>query len=79
MKEVEENRKKREEQNQKFKEFLRVYKSSKPLHELMEEQYVNKVELPMLEENRRKLEEYRELSKVKPSLEEINEHERAYM
>lgn len=49
---LEETRKRkeyREMQNKKFQEFLKAYKETKPMHELMEEEYKNKIELPMLE------------------------------
>lgn len=43
----------------------------------MEEEYTQKVVLPSIEEGKKKLEEF--TSKKKPSLEEINEHERNYL
>ena len=45
----------RNEQNYKFRAFLKEFKNSKPLHELMEEEYKEKIELPQLEESRKKL------------------------
>lgn len=51
----------------KFKEFMKVYKSSKPMHVLMEEEYTEKFVLPTIEENKKKLEEFH--AKTKPSLE----------
>lgn len=59
MRTLEEKSLKKEErktQQQKYKEFLKAYKSTKPLHVLMEQEYKQKIELPMLEENKRKLE-----------------------
>lgn len=45
---------------------MKAYKSVKPLHVLMEEEYRNKFELPMLEESKKRLSEIKH--KVKPSL-----------
>ena len=62
-----EKQKERKEQNLKFKQFLKAYKEAKPMHVLMEEEYHRKFELPILEQNKKKLEEYKQ--KVKPTLE----------
>ena len=43
----------------------------------MEEEYHEKVELPMIEEKKKKLKEFK--GREKPSLEEINDHERHYL
>lgn len=66
LEEKSQKKKEREEQMEKFKEFMKVYKSSKPLHVLMEEEYTQKFVLPAIEENNKKLEEFH--AKTKPSL-----------
>lgn len=45
---------------------MKIYKSTKPMHMLMEEEYEKKFVLPALEENKRKLAEV--FHKTKPSL-----------
>lgn len=67
----------RRQSDQKFRDFLKEFKRAKPLHVLMAEEYREKVELPRIEESRRKLELL--THRKKPTLEEINLHDRLYL
>lgn len=45
---MKQEREKREDDIKRFREFYREYKHQKPLHVLMEEEYKEKIELPLL-------------------------------
>ncbi len=56
---------------------MKEYKKAKPTHVLMEEVYKQKVILPALEESKAKMESL--THRKKPTLEEINDHDRMYI
>lgn len=56
---------------------MKEFKKVKPKHVLIEEEYREKVELPAIQQARKKMELL--THRKKPTLEEINDHDRQYM
>jgi hypothetical protein len=70
---MKQEREKRGEDIKRFKQFYKEYKSQKPLHVLMEEEFKEKIELPMIEERKNRM--LLRPHNKKPTLEELNEHQ----